>query len=96
MFSEERFDLLIKTLKEIETDGNIEPNRYLNNNPNGLIVEAETLANEVLVNESFTGVDYPIIKKMSENGYEVFPGERDSFGWVTGCIKTKKGIIIFG
>jgi len=32
----------------------------------------------------------------SLHGYFVFPGERDRFGWVTACIQTKKGIIVFG
>lgn len=29
-------------------------------------------------------------------GFAVFPGERDRYGWLTGCIQTKKGIIVFG
>jgi hypothetical protein len=28
-------------------------------------------------------------------GYYVFAGERDRFGWLTGCIRTKKGIIVY-
>ncbi len=30
------------------------------------------------------------------HGYFIFPGERDRFGWLTACIQTKKGIIVFG
>lgn len=29
-------------------------------------------------------------------GYFIFPGERDRFGWVTACLQTKKGFIVFG
>ena len=29
-------------------------------------------------------------------GFPVFPGERDRFGWLTGYIQTKKGILVFG
>lgn len=29
-------------------------------------------------------------------GFDVFAGETDSFGWLTGCIRTKKGIIVYG
>ena len=29
-------------------------------------------------------------------GYFIYPGERDRFGWVTGCLQTKKGFIVFG
>ena len=30
------------------------------------------------------------------NGYAVFCGERDRFGWLSGCIQTKKGTIVYG
>lgn len=33
---------------------------------------------------------------LADNGFPVFPGERDRFGWLTGCIQTKKGIIVYG
>lgn len=33
---------------------------------------------------------------LNDNGFHIFPGERDSFGWLTGCIQTKKGIIVYG
>lgn len=36
------------------------------------------------------------IKKVEGAGYRVFAGEQDSFGWLTGCISTKKGIIVYG
>jgi hypothetical protein len=34
--------------------------------------------------------------ELRENGFHVFPGERDSFGWLSGCIQTKKGYILYG
>lgn len=36
------------------------------------------------------------INILRENGFPVYPGEQDSFGWLTGCIKTKKGTLVFG
>jgi hypothetical protein len=33
---------------------------------------------------------------IKEAGYDIFPGERDGFGWLTGCIQTKKGVVMFG
>jgi hypothetical protein len=33
---------------------------------------------------------------LREKGFDVFPGEIDRFGWLTGCIQTKKGIVVFG
>jgi hypothetical protein len=36
------------------------------------------------------------INIMKENGFNVGPGEADSFGWLSGIISTKKGKIVFG
>lgn len=33
---------------------------------------------------------------LGDAGFQVFPGEQDRFGWLTGCIQTKKGIIVYG
>lgn len=33
---------------------------------------------------------------LTRSGYEVFPLERDSFGWLVGGIRTPKGIVSFG
>jgi hypothetical protein len=96
MFSKERFDLLINTLKSIETDESITKRLYLINTNNSLVLEAEKLASEVLINERATGVNYSMVQKMEEKGYDVFPGEKDSFGWLSACIQTKKGTIVFG
>lgn len=38
------------------------------------------------------------IKHLRNFGYRVFPGEKDGFGWLTGCVK-KNGdprILVFG
>lgn len=35
-------------------------------------------------------------ERLSARGFRVFPGEVDSFGWVTGCIQTTKGVIVYG
>lgn len=36
------------------------------------------------------------IKILRDNGFNVYAGERDSFGWLSGCIETRKGIIVYG
>lgn len=36
------------------------------------------------------------IEIISDNKYEVFPIERDRFGWLIGGIQTAKGIIAYG
>ena len=36
------------------------------------------------------------IQEIKNAGFLVFPGEQDRFGWLTGCIQMKRGIIMFG
>lgn len=36
------------------------------------------------------------IQTLADAGYEVFPLEKDRFGWLIGGIQTKCGIIVFG
>lgn len=40
--------------------------------------------------------NFQAIAKVEEAGFRVYPGDRDSFEWLTGCIKTNKGVIVFG
>jgi hypothetical protein len=35
-------------------------------------------------------------QKLKDSGFNVFPLERDSFGWLIGGVKTSKGIISYG
>lgn len=41
-------------------------------------------------------INFQNISIMRHNGFNVRPGEADSFGWLTGVIKTKKGELVFG
>jgi hypothetical protein len=36
------------------------------------------------------------INFLKEKGFNVFPVEQDSFGWMLGGISTSKGIIVYG
>ena len=36
------------------------------------------------------------IDLLKKSGFYVYPGEQDRFGWLTGCIDTQKGTIIYG
>lgn len=73
--------------------------RDLNNNKNAAVKEladqVASLADTLLIgpNGECLWDQHTILK---EAGYDVFPGERDSFGWLTGCIQTTKGIVMFG
>jgi len=41
-------------------------------------------------------VNYEAVGCMKKEGFNVFPLERDSFGWLIGGIQTSKGIVSFG
>ncbi len=61
-----------------------------------LIDEIQFIATRLFVTN--TGEpEFDEMDRMQQSyGYYIFPGERDRFGWVTGCIQTKKGFIVFG
>jgi hypothetical protein len=85
-------DLIISLLKEIESDTMIEirENRYDARNP--LVSAIIYLANNYL-----TGDDRHVhMRVLKQNGFDIYPGEQDRFGWLTGCIQLEKGRIVFG
>ena len=61
-----------------------------------LIPIAEEAASDLLITGE--GVpDFTLIDALyHDHGYFIFPGERDRAGWITACLQTKKGIIVFG
>ena len=61
-----------------------------------LIDEIIFIATRLLINYEGEPDFDEIDRLYKEHGYFVFPGERDRFGWVTACIQTKKGFIVFG
>lgn len=93
-------ETLLTFLKQVETfEMSDSDDRILNNTTNEvvqkIIEEVSCLASEVLVGKTGQCLwdRHEILK---EAGYIVFPGERDRFGWLTGCIQTKKGVIVYG
>lgn len=93
-------ETLLEFLKQVEefkiTDCNA---RLLNNNKDKLIrdfiSEVSALASEVLVGDKGQCL-WDQHKILEDAGYAVFAGEKDSFGWLTGCIQTRKGVIVYG
>lgn len=80
---------LILELQKIESDDNIIISEYIRND------DIEGMATSALVTSG--GQCYwKGHRRLGNAGFEVFPGEQDSFGWLSGCIQTKKGIIVFG
>lgn len=46
-----------------------------------------------------TAEGYPIfynIFKFSKFGYDIYAGDKDSFGWVTGCVEKDGKVLVFG
>ena len=61
-----------------------------------LIDEIQFIATRLLITDKGEP-DYDEIDRLfKEFGYFIYPGERDRFGWLTACIETKKGFIVFG
>jgi hypothetical protein len=73
-----------------------EDEHVLGTNEHSLVSEIETMASDILI----SGTGHPHFDLIDElyhdYGYFIFPGDRDQFGWLTGCILTKKGLIVFG
>ncbi|RII34326.1 hypothetical protein D2A34_14370 [Clostridium chromiireducens] len=91
-----KIENLLNVLGAIEKVDYIKAKQYLTNGePQELVKEAVRLADEVLIT-SEGKPNYESISYLKEHGFNVFAGEKDSFGWLTGCIRTSKGIIVFG
>lgn len=98
----------IKRLKEllVEHDNNKEIQytdditRYYNTNlrDNDIIKELEDLAYELFITANGRP-NYDAINMAKREGINVFPGDKDSFGWLTGCVKLygqNHAILVFG
>ena len=59
--------------------------------------EIENLLCDIVITEN-GGVNYNAIRILAMYGYHIKPGEKDSFGWVTGVLwfQDKKHFIVFG
>lgn len=56
--------------------------------------EIDALANSLLITDNGR-CNWKNISILESKGYEVFAGEQDSFGWLTGCIQKKDDYRIF-
>ena len=91
-------ETLVSSLKQLEAtalpDG--DDDVVLQHHDHDLVSEIEELATSLLITEEGTPNFTEIDRLYHEYGYFVFPGERDRFGWLTACLRTKKGLIVFG
>ena len=88
---------LLRTFEESDLATPRDPDLvFLSASMHELVEKIEARATDVLISEDGSP-NYNSMDKIYEMyGYFVFPGERDRFGWVTGCLRTKKGVIVFG
>jgi hypothetical protein len=91
-------ETIIQLLESIETaDLPNDFNQLLNSveSVQGIVSQLEELANTVLIDDNGGNIweNHEVLK---DHGFDIFPGEQDRFGWLSGCIQTKKGIIVYG
>ena len=98
----QRLITLLKTIEQVEEIKEIVPSSI--KGPDGeydykklhpFILRALEVADCVLITEKGEP-DYNAIRALKAAGFNVTRGEYDSFGWLSGCIHTSKGIIFFG
>ena len=83
---------LINVLKKIDEDTSIDLSIRQVRNMHPLVKEAINLADDCLTDED----NNYNIQYVKEAGFDVYAGEQDRFGWLTGCIELQRGVIIFG
>lgn len=79
---------LVNTLNALTDEDFNEPDEetgviYTKSTP--AVDECEEMANELLI-ASNGRCNWENIKKLKSYGFDVYAGEKDSFGWLTGCI----------
>lgn len=60
-----------------------------------LINKLVEIADQALIDDEGHCV-WESILEVKSYGYQVFAGEQDRWGWLTGCIQTKKGLLVYG
>jgi len=83
----------LEKIKELEKS-EIEASAYLSTFDER-VVEIIMLADTLLIDDNGY-CNWEHINFMKNSNYDVFPIERDRFGWLIGGIQTSKGIIAYG
>lgn len=65
-------------------------------NSTSKIKELSTQASGIFISNAGQSVYTTFLALYSANKYRIVPGERDSFGWITGVVITPKGKIVYG
>ena len=87
---------LVAMLKALEADESIPYTQYLTDSDNKLISdELDELVHATFITQG-GGTNFAAIHEIAKHGYTVSCGEKDSFGWLSGVLHTKKGRIVYG
>lgn len=94
-------DTLVRALKTLEASSAIpdvdgDDTVYLNSNDHPLVMVIISLAESLLITKSGQPNHGAIDRLWHDHQFFITPGERDSCGWVTAQLHTKKGVIVFG
>lgn len=88
-------EYFLTLLKRLEDDELIEESEFCLSQEIPIVSEISHLADDLLITQSGY-CNWENIYYVEDSGYDVFPLERDGFGWLLGGIQTKKGIIAYG
>lgn len=85
-------DLILALLREIDDDTSITIQGDTYDSTHPLVNAVIYLSNQYLTSDE----RHLYMRVLKHSGFDVFPGEQDRFGWLTGCIQLKRGMIVFG
>ena len=93
-------EMLVKALLALSDEDFHEPDeetyvRYSKATP--AVEECESMANELLICNGGR-CNWVNIRILKSHGFDVYAGEKDSFGWLTGCIAYPGGerVLVYG
>jgi hypothetical protein len=89
---------LVRMLNDVDESAleDRDDDKILSDQDHLLVSVIRHLATILLITERGDPDFIEIDRLFHEHGYFIFPGERDRFGWLSACLRTKKGIIVFG
>ena len=88
-------DNFIKLLRKIEINEEIKIYGDYYDSQHDDIIKAKGLACDNLIMDD-GHCNWDNMDMLYDIGIHVFSGEKDRFGWLTGCIQLNNGIIVYG
>ena len=88
-------ETLIELLHKVDEDETIQCQGLYFDPEIPIIDEISNLAERFLITKG-GHCHWSNIHFLEDMGFQAFPLERDSFGWLCGGIQTKKGVIAYG